>query len=58
MREPASPGDDHHNAQATKVLGLAQEMADRMTTPAAARHHFGLLIGIGHEDSLISSYSR
>ncbi len=35
MREQTSPGDDH-NVHAAKVLGLAQEMADRLTGEAKA----------------------
>ncbi|HEV7828753.1 MAG TPA: DivIVA domain-containing protein, partial [Pseudonocardiaceae bacterium] len=35
MREQTSPGGDH-NVQAAKVLGLAQEMADRLTGEAKA----------------------
>ncbi|MGH3753506.1 MAG: DivIVA-like cell division protein Wag31 [Pseudonocardiaceae bacterium] len=35
MMEQASPGGDHH-VQAAKVLGLAQEMADRLTGEAKA----------------------
>jgi DivIVA domain-containing protein len=35
MREQTSPGGDHH-VQAAKVLGLAQEMADRLTGEAKA----------------------
>jgi DivIVA domain-containing protein len=35
MGEPTPPGDDH-NVQAAKVLGLAQEMADRLTGEAKA----------------------
>jgi DivIVA domain-containing protein len=34
-REQTSPGDDHH-VQAAKVLGLAQEIADRLTREAKA----------------------
>jgi vacuolar-type H+-ATPase subunit H len=35
MMEQTSPGGDHH-VQAAKVLGLAQEMADRLTGEAKA----------------------
>src|SRR6478609_5598771 len=35
MREPTSPDDDH-NVQSVKVLGLAQEMAERLTGEAKA----------------------
>ena len=35
MREQTSPGGDHH-VQAVKVLGLAQEMAERLTGEAKA----------------------
>ena len=35
MREQTSPGGDH-NVHAAKVLGMAQEMADRMTGEAKA----------------------
>ncbi|HEV7453225.1 MAG TPA: DivIVA domain-containing protein [Pseudonocardiaceae bacterium] len=35
MEQPSPPGGDHH-VQAAKVLGLAQEMADRLTGEAKA----------------------
>jgi DivIVA domain-containing protein len=38
IREQTSPGGDHH-VQAAKVLGRAQEMADRMTGEAKAEAH-------------------
>jgi len=38
LRELASPGGDH-NVHAARVLGLAQEMADRLTGEAEAEAH-------------------
>ncbi len=56
LREQTSPGGDH-NIQAAKVLGLAQEMADRLTGEAKAEAD-GMLSDVRTKSELLLSQAR
>jgi DivIVA domain-containing protein len=53
VREPASPDGDY-NGQAAKVLGLAQEMADRMASEAKAEADGMLSLARTKSEQLLS----